>query len=86
MRECLDGGEMNLEYKESSTSVTLGETNNDLLSWMNELTGRMTRTTDFIAPCHHFLSFLLLAREFLLFPSYTGSHVADAQVGEHFRG
>lgn len=58
---------MNLEYKESSTSVTLGETNNDLLSWMNELTGRMTRTTDFIAPCHHFCHFRSQLESFYCF-------------------
>lgn len=78
---------MNLKYTKSSCSVTLGETNNDLLSWMNELTGRMTRHYRLYSPpLPRTLPFLLLAREFLLFPSYTGSHVATAQVGEHFRG
>lgn len=75
---------MNLEYTKSSRSVSLGEINNDLLSWMDELTGRMTRHYRLYSTLPPTLPFLLLAREFLLFPSYTGSPVAAYQVGERF--
>lgn len=75
---------MNLEYTKSSPSVPLGETNNDLLSWMDELSGKMMRHYRLLSTLPPTLQFLLLAKEFFLFPSYTGSHVAASQVGEHF--